>query len=259
MGEHVRLEVEGAVGTVRLDRPPMNAIDGQVWAELHDVAREVRGREDVRAVVLFGGERVFAAGADIAEMATLRGPQVLAWATGLQEALSAVARLPVPVVAAVTGYALGAGLELALAADVRVLGERARVGLPEVTLGLMPGAGGTQRLTRLVGPAIAKSLVFSGRHVPAAEALALGIADQVVPDADVLRVAQERAASYASGATVAMAAAKRAIDEGQDLDLEAALRLETELFAGLFGTDDQRAGTASFLEHGPGRARFTGR
>lgn len=259
MGEYVRVEVEDAVGTIRLDRPKMNAIDGQVTAELHQAALEVRDRDDVRAVVVYGGQRVFAAGADITQMSTLSYADMVAWGGRLQDALRAVAKIPKPVVAAVTGYALGGGFELALAADFRVLGEQAKVGVPEILLGIMPGAGGTQRLPRLIGPARAKELVFSGRQVPADEALRLGIADRVVPDADVYTAARDWAALYASGPAVALRAAKQAVDDGLELDLDSALRLETALFAGLFATDDQRAGMQSFLELGPGKATFTGR
>ena len=259
MGELVRLEVEDGVATLRLDRPKMNAIDGALRAELRAAAVEARDRDDVRAVVLYGGERVFAAGADIKEMSTMSYAEMTSWGTQLQEALTVVARLPKPVVAAVTGYALGGGFELALTADFRVLGEKAKVGVPEITLGVIPGAGGTQRLTRLVGPARAKDLVFTGRHVAADEALALGIADRVVPDAGVYETAREMAAAFAQGPAVALRAAKQAIDDGLELDLDAALRLESALFAGLFATEDQKAGMASFLEHGPGRASFGGR
>jgi len=259
VGEFVRLEVEDGIATLRLDRPKMNAIDGALRAQLRAAAVEARDRDDVRAVVLYGGERVFAAGADIREMSTMSYAEMTSWGTQLQEALTVVARLPKPVVAAVTGYALGGGFELALTADFRVLGERAKVGVPEITLGVIPGAGGTQRLTRLVGPAKAKDLVFTGRHVAADEALALGIADRVVPDDDVYDTARAMAAQFARGPAVALRAAKQAIDDGLELELDAALRLESALFAGLFGTDDQKAGMASFLEHGPGRAHFAGR
>jgi enoyl-CoA hydratase len=259
VGEFVRLEVDGAIGTIRLDRPKMNAINSQLRAELHDVAVEARDRDDIRAVVLYGGERVFAAGADIKEMETISYADMVGWGAQLQEALKVVARLPKPVVAAVTGYALGGGFELALTADFRVLGESAQVGVPEILLGVIPGAGGTQRLTRLVGPAKAKSMVYTGRFVKADEALALGIADKVVPDADVYTAALEMAGQWAAGPAVALRAAKQAIDDGLDLDLDAALRLETALFAGLFATDDQKAGMQSFVENGPGKATFTGR
>jgi len=259
VAEFVRLEVQDAIGTIRLDRPKMNAINSQLRQELHDAALEAGSRDDVRAVVLYGGERVFAAGADIKEMSSLSYADMLSWGSGLQDALRVVAKLPKPVVAAVTGYALGGGFELALAADFRVLGERAKVGVPEILLGVMPGAGGTQRLTRLVGPARAKDLVFSGRQVGAEEASALGIADRVVPDAEVYTAARELAVQYAGGPAVALRSAKQAIDDGLELDLDSALRLETALFAGLFATEDQKAGMSSFLENGPGKATFTGR
>ena len=259
MGEFVRLEVDGAIGTIRLDRPKMNAISSQLRSELEECAREATDRADVRAVVLYGGERVFAAGADIKEMEVISYADMLAYGTKLQEALKVVAAIPKPVVAAVTGYALGGGFELALTADFRVLGESAQVGVPEILLGVIPGAGGTQRLTRLVGPAKAKSMVFTGRFVKADEALALGIADQVVPDAEVYSAAVAMAAQWAEGPAVALRAAKQAIDQGLELDLDAGLRLETALFAGLFATDDQKAGMKSFIENGPGKATFTGR
>lgn len=259
MGELVRLEVDGAVGTIRLDRPKMNAINAQLRRELHETAREVLARPEIRAVVLYGGERVFAAGADILEMESLSYAGMLRWGGELQEALKAIAALPVPVVAAVTGYALGGGFELALTADFRVLGERAKVGLPEITLGVIPGAGGTQRLPRIVGPSRAKELIFSGRHVAADEALALGLADQVVPDADVYEAALALASRWVDGPAVALRAAKQAVDQGLELDLDAGLRLESQLFAGLFATEDQKAGMRSFVENGPGKATFTGR
>jgi enoyl-CoA hydratase/carnithine racemase len=259
VGEFVRLEVEGGVGTIRLDRPKMNAINSQLQADLREAAVEATERADVRAVVLYGGERVFAAGADIKEMETLSYADMVGWGTGLQDVFKLVARIPKPVVAAVTGFALGGGFELALTADFRVLGERAQVGVPEILLGVIPGAGGTQRLTRLVGPAKAKSLVYTGRFVKADEALALGIADLVVPDDQVYSAAVEMAQQWVNGPAVALRAAKQAIDDGLELDLDAGLRLESALFAGLFATDDQKAGMKSFVENGPGKATFTGR
>ena len=259
MGEFVRLEVEDGIGTIRLDRPKMNAINAQLQDDLLASALEATTREDVRAVVLYGGERVFAAGADIKEMSGLTYADMVSWGTRLQDVLKVVARIPKPVVAAVNGYALGGGFELALTADFRVVGERAKVGVPEIQLGVIPGAGGTQRLTRLVGPAKAKGMVFTGRHVAADEALALGIADRVVPDADVYGAARELAGQFTTGPAVALRAAKQAIDDGLELDLDSALRLESALFAGLFATADQRTGMSSFLEQGPGKAVFEGR
>ena len=257
--EFVTLSVTDGVGTIRLDRPKVNAIDEQLHRELRAAAQEAGERPDVRAVVLYGGERVFAAGADIAAMSGLDAGQVADWGRELTTSFTTVARLPKPVIAAITGYALGGGYELALCADFRVLGAGARVGQPEILLGVIPGAGGTQRLARLVGPARAKDLVFTGRQVGAAEALEMGLADAVVPDADVYPTAVAMARKFAAGPPLALAAAKRAIDEGLDGGLDTGLALEGELFAGLFGTEDQRTGMTSFLTEGPGRATFTGR
>ena len=259
MGEFVRLEVSGAVGTIRLDRPPMNALNAQVQDEIQAAAVEATARADVRAVVLYGGDKVFAAGADIKEMADVD----LAWmsqrALVLQQAFDAVARIPKPVVAAVTGYALGGGCELALTADFRVCGDNAKLGQPEILLGVIPGGGGTQRLARLVGPSRAKDLVYTGRFVDAEEALRIGLVDRVVAPDDVWSTAVEMASRYAGGPAAALRAAKAAIDGGLDVDLASGLRLESHLFAALFATEDREIGMRSFVENGPGKARFVGR
>ena len=257
--EFVTLQVEDGVGIIRLDRPKMNAIDEQLHMEVRAAALEAGTREDVRAVVVYGGERVFAAGADIKAMAVLDRRGMVAWGRELQDSFLQVSRIPKPVIAAITGYALGGGFELALCADFRVVGAGAKVGQPEILLGVIPGAGGTQRLTRLVGPARAKDLVFTGRQVGAPEALELGLVDAVVPDEEVLTTARAMAARFAAGPPLALAAAKRAIDEGLDGHLERGLALESELFAGLFDTEDQKTGMRSFLENGPGKATFSGR
>lgn len=257
--EFVTLQVEDGVGTIRLDRPKMNAIDEQLHLEVRAAALQAGERDDVRAVVIYGGERVFAAGADIKAMSQLDAGEMSAWGRELQESFRTVAHIPKPVIAAITGYALGGGYELALCADFRVLGASAKIGQPEILLGIIPGAGGTQRLARLVGPARAKDLVFTGRHVGAEEALEMGLADAVVPDAEVYVTAVAMARKLAAGPPLALAAAKRAIDGGLDRSLDEGLALETELFAGLFDTEDQATGMRSFLESGPGKATFTGR
>jgi enoyl-CoA hydratase/carnithine racemase len=257
--EFVTLSVEDGVGTVRLDRPKMNAIDEQLHTEVRAAALEATEREDVRAVVIYGGERVFAAGADIKAMSQLTGDSMVAWGRELTHSFTTVARIPKPVIAAITGYALGGGYELALCADFRIMGAGAKVGQPEILLGVIPGAGGTQRLARLVGPAKAKDLVFTGRHVGAEEALEMGLADAVVPDAEVYSTAVAMARKFAAGPPLALAAAKQAIDEGLDGPMEQGLALESRLFAGLFDTEDQATGMRSFLESGPGKATFTGR
>ena len=257
--EFVTLEVEDGVGTMRLDRPKMNAINEQLHWEVRAAAQEAGKNADVRAVVLYGGERVFAAGADIKAMSQLTGSSMVAWGRELTASFSAVAAIPKPVIAAITGYALGGGYELALCADFRVMGSGAKVGQPEIQLGVIPGAGGTQRLVRLVGPAKAKDLVFTGRHVGAEEALEMGLADAVVPDEEVYGTAVAMARKFAAGPPLALAAAKQAIDTGGDGDLASGLALESRLFAQLFDTEDQRTGMQSFLENGPGKATFAGR
>ncbi len=259
MGEFVRVEVAAGIATIRLDRPKMNALNAQVQEEIAAAAAEVTADTAIRAVILYGGERVFAAGADIKEMADMSYPQAADHSGRLQAAFTVVAEIPKPVVAAVTGYALGGGLELALCADFRVLGESAKVGQPEILLGVIPGAGGTQRLPRLIGPARAKDLIFTGRHMPASEALAIGLADQVVPDADVYQAAREMVARYATGPALALRAAKQAVDRGLEVDLATGLEIERLQFAALFATEDQKSGMRSFIENGPGKAVFEGR
>lgn len=259
MGELVQVEIDQAVATIRLDRPPMNALSAAVQDELGAAARQVSADPAVRAVVLYGGPKVFAAGADVREMSGLGFTEMAAAGSRrLQDTFRDLARIGKPVIAAVTGYALGGGLELALCADFRVLGQNAKVGQPEILLGIIPGAGGTQRLPRLVGPAKAKDMIYTGRFVDAAEALRIGLADRVVADDEVYETAREMAARYAAGPAVALRAAKEAIDRGLEADLDTGLEIERLNFAGLFATEDARAGMRSFLENGPGRASFSG-
>ena len=258
MGELVQVEIDQAVATIRLNRPPMNALGAELQDELAAAAAQAGADPAVRAVVIYGGERLFAAGADIKEMSEASYAQMLRDGKRLQDSFAAVARISKPVIAAVTGYALGGGLELALCADFRVLGESAKVGQPEILLGLIPGGGGTQRLPRLIGPAKAKDLIFTGRFVDAAEAVAIGLADKVVPDEQVYAAACELASRYANGPAVAIGAAKQAIDAGLDTDLDSGLEFERISFAGLFATQDAKVGMRSFLENGPGKAVFSG-
>ena len=259
MTEFVRLEVEGGVGTIRLDRPPMNAVNRQLNRELAEVSTEAAQRADVRAVIVYGGEKVLAAGADVKEMADLTYAEMAERAHELSHGFGAVSEIPKPTVAAITGYALGGGFELALSCDRRIAGDNVRVGQPEILLGIIPGGGGTQRLARLVGPAKAKDLIFTGRMVKAPEALELGLVDEVVAPDDVYTAAHRWAAQFANGPTRAIAAAKAAIDRGLDVDLRTGLDLESEIFAALFGTEDQTIGMRSFVENGPGKAQFLGR
>ena len=210
-------------------------------------------------MILYGGEKVFAAGADIKEMATASYTDMVDRSVGLQAAFTAVARIPKPVVAAVTGYALGGGCELALCADFRVCGDNAKLGQPEILLGVIPGAGGTQRLPRLVGPARAKDLIFTGRFVEAAEALAIGLVDRVVAPDDVYATARDFVAPFVHGPAYALRAAKEAIDRGLEVPLDSGLEIERQQFAALFATGDRSIGMTSFVENGPGKAEFLGR
>jgi enoyl-CoA hydratase/carnithine racemase len=259
VGEFVRLEVEDGVGTIRIDRPKMNALNVQVQEEIRAAATEATDRSDVRAVVVYGGEKVFAAGADIKEMADMSYTDMADRSGGLQSALTAVAQIPKPVVAAVTGYALGGGCELALCADIRIAAEDATLGQPEILLGIIPGAGGTQRLSRLVGPSKAKDIIFSGRFVKAEEAFRIGLVDRVVPSADVYAEAVAWARQFTSAAAYALRAAKESVDRRLEVDLVTGLEIERTQFAALFATEDRTTGMRSFMENGPGKAEFQGR
>jgi enoyl-CoA hydratase/carnithine racemase len=259
MSDLVRLEVEGGIGTIRLERPPMNALNAEMQDALHLAAVEASARRDVSAVILYGGEKVFAAGADIKEMQTMSYTDMVDRSAALQAAFTAVARIPKPTVAAVTGYALGGGCELALTCDFRVAGDNAKFGQPEVLLGVIPGAGGTQRLSRLIGPSRAKDIIFTGRFVSAEEALRVGLVDEVVAPEDVYAAARRRVERYVGGPAYAIRAAKEAIDRGLEVDLDTGMEIERMQFSGLFATHDRAIGMASFVEHGPGKAEFEGR
>ncbi|MEI2730118.1 MAG: enoyl-CoA hydratase-related protein [Candidatus Nanopelagicales bacterium] len=257
--ELVSLSVADGVATITLNRPPMNALSTTVQAGFRAAADEVSERRDVRAVILYGGPKVFAAGADVKEMADWDHLTAIERTSTLTASFDAVAKIPKPVIAAVTGYALGGGLELALCADLRVVGDNAKLGLPEILLGIIPGAGGTQRLPRLIGPSRAKELIFTGRFVDANEALSIGLVDRVVAPDAVYDEALALAKQLAAGPGVALRAAKNAINRGLDVDLATGLEIERMQFAQLFATEDQKNGMDSFVENGPGKATFEGR
>ena len=257
--EFVSIEVTDGVAVARLDRPKMNAISLQVQADLREAATELTERDDVRAVVLWGGERVFAAGNDVKEMADMSYADMVKVSASVSSATTAIARIPKPVIAAVNGYALGGGCELALSADLRFAAEDAVLGQPEVLLGIIPGAGGTQRLTRLVGTAKAKDIIFTGRFVKAEEALRTGLVDRVVPANKVLEESVAYAAQFSRAAALAIRAAKESIDRGCEVDLDTGLEIERQQFAAIFATEDRTRGMTSFVENGPGKATFVGR
>lgn len=248
MGEFVTVTTDKyGVATIRLDRPPVNALNRQIWSELGEVAATCTDDDAIGAVVIWGGPKVFAAGADIKEMAGMAFQELFAHGEQLQESMKALARIPKVVIAAVNGYALGGGCELSLTADFRFAAEDATFGQPEIKLGIIPGAGGTQRLPRIVGVQKAKELIYSGDFLGAQDALAFGLADRVFPPGEVYDEAIEAARRYAGG-PYALRMAKKAIDEGAEMDLDSALRLETTLFAATFTTEDRSTGMRAFLD-----------
>jgi enoyl-CoA hydratase/carnithine racemase len=256
MSELIRCELEDGVAVVTLDNPKVNALSTTLLGQLHAAARDLSA-DPPGAVVVTGGERLFAAGADISEFG---GPAEARTVGGaFRAALDAVAAIPRATIAAVSGYALGGGCELALACDFRIASERAVFGQPEILLGIIPGGGGTQRLPRLVGTARAKHMILTGRQVRAEEALAIGLVDEVVAPDELHGRARELAAELARGAVVAQGLAKRAIDGGLDGPLAAGLTIEQDQFVEVFTTADARTGVASFLEKGAGHATFEGR
>jgi enoyl-CoA hydratase/carnithine racemase len=256
MGELVLVERrDDGVAVVTLNNPKVNALSQALLADLYEAAVGLT-ETPPGAVIVTGGERLFAAGADISEFG---GPEeAKAITASFHRALDAVAAIPRFVIAAVSGYALGGGCELALACDYRIVSERGVFGQPEVLLGIIPGGGGTQRLPRVVGRSRAKEMMVTGRQVKAEEALRIGLADEVVAPEALHDRALELAAALASGAVQAQAMVKRAVDEGMDADLAAGLALEQRLFAAVFHTEDSRIGVQSFLASGPGKAEFTG-
>lgn len=242
----VEFDVTEAVATIMLNRPPVNALNAELIADI-DEAVGMAEDPGVRAVVITGSP-YFSVGADInGFQGAFDGGAGDRQSVGLSAAVARLGALGKPTIAAIHGIALGGGLELAMGADLRYLDEDARVGQPEILLGLIPGAGGTQRLSRIVGMQRAKEMCLSGRHVGAEEALAIGLADEVVPAEGLLEVATATAREFAKGPTAAYAAVKRAVGEGFDLTLEEGLAIETEEFAGVFATEDARAGVAAFL------------
>ncbi len=260
MGEFVNVEPSShdKVAVIRLERPKVNALNKQVGAELLAAANEIAGRPEIRGVVIWGGPKIFAAGADIAEFPIDGDRDPSDNVDVLVEALFAIENLDAISVAAVNGFALGGGCELSMAADFRVCGESAVFGQPEILLGIIPGAGGTQRLTRLVGVTKSKELNYSGRMVKADEALAIGLVSAVHPDDAVFDAAVALAGTYADG-PAAIANCKRAIMDGLHVSLADALAIEKREFVASFQTDDAVIGITSFLENGPGKAEFTGR
>jgi enoyl-CoA hydratase/carnithine racemase len=246
---------DNGVELIRFNRPPLNTLSAELLDQLAAHVAVLTVDADLKAVVVTGSEKVFAAGAEISQIQSDTDRLL----ENFRRAYDGFAAIPRPVIAAVAGIALGGGLEAALACDLRLAAENARLGVPEIALGAFPGAGATQRLPRLVGPARAKEMIWSGRHVRAAEALAMGLVDRVVPVEGYLDAALEWAGSFATGAVVAMGLSKRAVDGGLDGPLAGGLDLERTLFGQVLATEDAVTGIKSFFENGPGKATFAGR
>ncbi len=248
--EFVKVEFEGPVAVVTIDRPKaLNALNQQTLSELEAAIVQVQGHVDARAVIITGaGEKAFVAGADIGEMAGYTPSQALAFSQKGHRVFALLEALPITTIAAVNGFALGGGCELALACDLIYASEKAKLGLPEVSLAVIPGFGGTQRLTRLLGRARAKELIFTGKTIDAAKALELGLVLEVLAPDALMAHCKEVAHQIAGRGPVAIAQAKRVIEAGADLPLKAANELEQQAFAVLFGTEDQKEGMKAFLE-----------
>jgi len=257
--EFVRVQLEERIAILQLTRPPMNALSLQMQQQIAQAANLVSGHQEVDAVVIYGGEKVFAAGADVKEMANMTYADMAVSAHRLRESFDSVARISQPTIAGITGFALGGGLELAMCADFRVAGDNAKLGQPEILLGIIPGAGGTQRLPRLIGSSRAKELVFGGKMISAQDALDIGLVNRVCTPDTVLETSIEWARTFVNGPKIALAAAKRAVDNGLSTDLATGLSIETTEFAALFATEDQSNGMNSFVTEGPGKAKFKGR
>lgn len=247
---------DDGVAVLTLNSPKVNALSRALLAQLHAHADDLT-RNPAGAVVVWGGERIFAAGADISEFAGVDEAREIGAA--FHDTLDAVAAIPSFVIAAVSGYALGGGCELALACDYRIASEKAVFGQPEILLGIIPGGGGTQRLPRTVGTSRAKEMMLTGRQVRAEEARDIGLADEVVAHDELFARATALAAEIARGPRLAQQITKRVVDAGMNTDLASGLALERAAFEEVFATEDSQIGVASFRENGPGKAVFTGR
>jgi len=256
----VRMELQSGVARLTLDRPDvMNALSFDTLARLGELVDQLKGDKAVRVVILTGaGERAFCAGADLKERVGFTEEQTLAFVTRIGDTFSALAALPQPVIAAINGVAYGGGLELALACDLRVAVAGARMGLTETSLAIIPGAGGTQRLSQIIGTARAKELIFCSRRLDADEALAMGLVNRVAPQGELMSVAQELADSIAANGPLAVRAAKEAIDGGNDgLDMATALLKERQIYLDrVLPSSDRLEALAAFREKRP--PQFTG-
>jgi enoyl-CoA hydratase len=259
MSQLVQLTKQDGVATVIIDNPPMNVLSSHVAQALGNVFLQIKKDPEVVAVIVTGnGERAFMAGADIKEFPSwidLGKEEVRKVAKINHDVFNLIENLDKPTIAMINGFALGGGCELALTCDIRIAEDNAKLGLPEVKLGLFPGAGGTQRLPMLVGPAKAKEIMFLGEAISANEALKIGLVNDVVPKGEGMEAARTMAQKFAGQSLQALSRIKQAVNKGADLPLESALDLELDLFKDIFGTEDAREGVQAFIEKRP--AKFT--
>ncbi len=254
----ISVVVEESIATVTVDHPPVNALNRPLWIRIGEVFEELSVRDDVRVAIVTGaGEKSFVAGADITELGEKRRFDGEAYSRLCQESLNKVEFCPQPVIAAINGFALGGGCELIMACDIRIASSKARIGVPEINLGIIPGAGGTQRMARIVPLGYAKILVLSGDMIPAEEALRIGLVDRVVAPESLMEEARSLAQKFAAKAPRALALAKKAVNEGIAVSLREGLNIEANYFGILCGTEDKNEGVDAFLKKRP--PRFTGK
>ena len=248
--ENILYEVKEGIATITFNRPKaLNALNGALLAELSTALDDIAADEDIRALVLTGaGDKSFVAGADISELATFDSLKAKAFAASGHEIIKKLQMLPIAVIAAVNGFALGGGTEIAIACDFIYASENAKFGQPEINLGVIPGFGGTQRLPRLIGTNMAKELIFTGKMLSAAEALQLGLVNKVVPQDTLMEEAVKTASVIASKGKVSLREAKQAINKGMNVDLATGCGIEVDAFALCYASQDAREGTKAFLE-----------
>ncbi len=249
MAEYIKYEQDGFVGVITIDRPKaLNALNSQVLEELEETFKAI-DLDAVRAVVITGaGEKSFVAGADIGEMSSLSKAEGEAFGKKGNDIFRFIETFPIPVIAAVNGFALGGGCEISMSCDIRICSENAIFGQPEVGLGITPGFGGTQRLARIIGVGMAKQLIYTARNIKAEEALRIGLVNAVYPQEELLDQAKKLASIIAANAPIAVRNCKKAINDGLDADMDSAIVIEEKLFGDCFETEDQKAAMANFLE-----------
>lgn len=247
---NVLLEKKGQIAVATINRPKaLNALNSQVLEDIGELLDAVCADSEIRALVITGaGEKAFVAGADIAEMSTLNAEEGTAFGKKGNDVFRRLETLPIPTIAAVNGFALGGGCELSMSCDIRICADTAVFGQPEAGLGITPGFGGTQRLARLVGPGMAKQLIYTAKNIKADEALRIGLVNAVYPLEDLLPAAEKMATTIAKNAPIAVRACKKAINDGLQVDMDQAVVVEEKLFGQCFGTADQKEGMAAFLE-----------